>query len=271
MLYLTHIPLPPLSHFVEWFFFYEGFAPPHTKEKRLPDGAVELLINLREEPKLLFDNHDQGKATEFKRSWISGQQEGYIVIDVAGESSMMGIRFKPGGGWPFFPFPMSEIQNGVVELDLIWGREAHFLQEKLVAASSPALKFHLLENFLLDWANGQLDANPYIDFAVQALQHPGEDFSIKWLTQKTGISHKHLIRTFDKCIGVKPKMLARILKFQKAIHLLEQRQTVKWTDLAYDCGYFDQAHFIKEFQQFSGINPTSYFDVRGESINYLPV
>lgn len=271
MIYLTHIPPPPLSLFVEWFFFYEGYTPPHTKEKRLPDGAVELLINLREEPKLLFDHHDNGRATVFKRSWISGQQEGFLVIDVTGETSMIGIRFKPGGAWPFFPFPMSELQNEVVELDLLWGPEAHFLQEELVEANTPVQKFHLLENFLLSWANGQLGSNPYIDFAVNALRHPDDNFSIQWLTQKTGISHKHLIRTFDKCIGIKPKMLARILKFQKAIHLLEQRQPVKWTDLAFQCGYFDQAHFIKEFQQFSGINPTSYFDLRGESVNYIPM
>ena len=271
MIYLTHIPTPPLSHFIEWLFFYEGYTPPHTKEKRLPDGAVELLINLREEPKLLFDNQDASRATAFKRSWISGQQEGFIVIDVAGETSMIGIRFKPGGAWPFFSFPMAELQNGVVELDLIWGRETHFLQEKLVAACTPAQKFQLLENFLLGLAKGQFNPNPYIDFAVQALRHPDENFSIRWLTQKTGISHKHLIRTFDKCIGIKPKMLARILKFQKVIHLLEQRQPVKWANLAYECGYFDQAHFIKEFQQFSGINPGSYFDVRGESINYIPL
>ncbi|TAK39284.1 MAG: AraC family transcriptional regulator [Saprospiraceae bacterium] len=78
---------------------------------------------------------------------------------------------------------------------------------------------------------------------------------------------KHLIRTFDKTIGIKPKMLARIFKFQKAIQTLEQRQTIRWTDLSDDCGYFDQAHFIKEFQLFSGINPSRYFDVRGDIVN----
>jgi AraC-like DNA-binding protein len=262
MIYLTHIPAPPLSHFIEWLFFYEGYAPPHTKEKRLPDGAVELLINLREEQRLLFDNHDETKAKAFKKSWISGQQQGYITIDVSGESSMMGIRFKPGGAFPFFPFPMSELQDGVVELDLIWGNETGLLQEQLVEAPTHTLKFHLLEKFLLERAYRELALNPYIDFAVQALQAPDEDFSIKWLTQKTGISHKHLIRTFDKTIGI---------KLQKAIRLLEQRQTVKWTDLAFDCGYFDQAHFIKEFQIFSGINPSAYFNARGDIVNYMPV
>lgn len=271
MTYLTHIPAPPLSHFIEWFFFYEGYAPPHSKEKRLPDGAVELLINLREEPKVLFDNEKTEVGTTFKRNWISGQQQGYLIIDVAGITSMMGIRFRPGGAWPFFPFPMDELKNGVVELDLIWGREAHFLQEKLVAAASPALKFQLLETFLLQRAYHELSPNPYTEFAVQLFQQPNEDFSIQYLRQKTGISHKHLIRTFDKCVGIKPKMLARIFKFQKAIQLLEQQKNLQWTDLAYQCNYSDQAHFIKEFQQFSGINPTAYFDKRGEYVNYMPL
>lgn len=65
MIYLTHLPAPPLSHFVEWFFFYDGYAPPHTKEKRLPDGAVERIINLREEPKVLFDGEKTETGTAF--------------------------------------------------------------------------------------------------------------------------------------------------------------------------------------------------------------
>ena len=271
MNYLTHIPAPPLSHFIEWLFFYEGYAPPHSREKRLPDGSVELLINLKEEKRILFDAADQDKNRAFERSWISGQQEGALIIDVSGESSMMGIRFRPGGAWPFFPFPMKELQNGVVELDLIWGRKVHHLQEQLVDAVTPSHKFHLLEGFLMKWAADQLSPNPYIEFAVQALQHPDENFSVKWLTQKTGISHKHLIRTFDKCVGLKPKMLARVFKFQKTIQLLENGQPLRWTDIAFDCGYFDQAHFIKEFHHFSGINPTAYFDAKGDHLNYLPV
>jgi AraC-like DNA-binding protein len=271
MIYLTHFPVPPLSHFIEHFFFFEGYAPAFAKEKRLPDGAVELIINLKEEPKLLFDKEDFSQARVFKKSWISGQQQGFLIIDVAGESSMMGIRFRPGGAWPFFPFPMSELKDGVVELDLTWGREALFLQESLVEAPMPQQKFLLLEKFLQRRASRELTPNPYVEFAVEALKAPNEDFSIRRLTQKTGISHKHLIRTFDACVGIKPKMLARIFKFQKAIHLLEQRRNVKWTSLADDCGYFDQAHFIKEFQFFSGINPSSYFDKRGEYVNWLPV
>lgn len=270
MQYLTHIPPAPLCWFVEWFFFYEGYAPPHTREKRLPDGVVELIINLTENPKWLFDSENNKPATPFQRCWISGQQKNFLLIDVAGETSMMGIRFKAGGAHPFFKFPMSELRDQVVELDQVWGRQAHFIQEKLVEAASPELKFQLLENFLIEQASRELAPNPFIEFAVKALYSSTEDLSIKMLTEKTGISHKHLIRTFDKVMGIKPKLLARIFKFQKAIHLLELGKPVKWTDLAYECGYFDQAHFIKEFQHFSGINPTAYFDNRGEYMNYLP-
>lgn len=271
MTYLTYVPANPLAHFIEWLFFYEDYAPEHTREKRLPDGAVEMVINLTESPKLLFENEGSNKGQTFNRNWISGQQKKAIIIDVAGKSTMMGVRFKLGGASPFFPFPMSELQDAVVELDTIWGNEAHFLQEKLAVEPAHFQKFKILEQFLLSIACRELAANPYIEYAAKILQTASEDYSIQKLVQKTGFSHKHFIRIFDQQIGIKPKMLSRIYKFQKAIQLLENRQSIKWTDLSYECGYYDQAHFIKEFQAFSGINPSSYFDQRGEFMNYLPV
>jgi AraC-like DNA-binding protein len=96
-------------------------------------------------------------------------------------------------------------------------------------------------------------------------------WAIKDLAVKLGISQKHLISMFSNKVGLAPKAFSRISKFQKVIHQLESIKRIEWTWIATDCGYYDQSHFIKEFSEFSGVNPSEYLTQRGEYINYLPV
>jgi hypothetical protein len=84
-----HVPAAPLADFVERFWYFEGFFPEHTKERLIPDGAIELIIDLGATAKRLFDSQDYGKFTAFRRSWISGQQSRHLVIDASTDSSIM--------------------------------------------------------------------------------------------------------------------------------------------------------------------------------------
>ena len=110
MIYRIHIPPPPLSYFIEHFFYYEGHQAEHTMEKFLPDGSMDLLIDLTESPKKLFHNEEGSSFTTYKKSWISGMKTEYILID-ASVSSMIGVHFRPGGSYPFFDFPVNGSQS----------------------------------------------------------------------------------------------------------------------------------------------------------------
>ena len=95
--------------------------------------------------------------------------------------------------------------------------------------------------------------------------------AIRDLAATIGITQKHLITLFDKFVGLKPKLFERICKFQSVLKTIEVGRTVQWTDVALACGYYDQAHFIKEFQAFSGLNPARYLVDKCEYPNYVPI
>ena len=91
------------------------------------------------------------------------------------------------------------------------------------------------------------------------------------LANETGLSHKHLLREFDRCVGLTPKMFARLCAFQRAITRIGDKSRVDWADTARACGYYDQAHFIHEFRAFSSLTPAHYLSRRGPYLNYLTV
>lgn len=270
MIYRIHIPQPPLSYFIEHFFYYDGFHAEHIMEKFLPDGSVDLLIDLMETPKKLFHNEEGTAYTTFKKSWISGMKTNYILID-ASVSNMMGVHFKAGGCYPFIDFPMAELNNLTIDANSVLGNEIYTIRDAILHEPVIEKRFTILENYFLQKGKNKMDNHALVHYSVTQLMQSPQVWTIKNLSNKTGITQKHLITLFKKYVGLPPKMFSRINKFQKVIQLVEQQQKVDWASLAYECGYYDQAHFIKEFQAFSGINPVSYLEKRGPYRNYLPV
>lgn len=271
MIHKLHFPQPPLSQFVENMWLVQGFVADYTREKILPDGAIELIIDLDSRPKTIFDDENSERFRTVRKGWISGERTRYIVIAADTNQSMVGIRFKPGGAYPFFSFPISELSESVTELDLIWGRLVDEIRDQLMGIESPDERLLRLESFLLGQARRSLEANRLITYAVYQLQHSPQFLAIRDLANTIGITQKHLISQFEKVVGLRPKSFARVCKFQKVVNLIEQQKQIEWAAIAADCGYYDQAHFIHEFQTFSGLNPSAYLKQRGDYVNYIPI
>ena len=270
MIYRIHKPVQPLSQFIDFFFYYEAYQASHSMEKFLPDGSVDLLIDLTESPKKLFYDDEGTTYTTFRKSWISGMKTNYILID-ASVSNMIGVHFKPGGCYPFIQFPMAELNDLTIGLDSVWGNEANSIREAMLHEPCIDKRFSTLETYFLQKGKHKMGNHVLVDYSVNQLVNSPQMWTIKKLSGKTGISQKHLITLFKKYVGLSPKMFSRINKFQKVIRLIEQQKKIDWSMLAYECGYFDQAHFIKEFQAFSGINPAAYLEKRGPYLNFIPI
>ncbi len=271
MIFRTRVPAAPLCHFVEYFWYHRGIVADYAREKLLPDGAIELVIDLDQTPKKLFDRENPDEYEGFHGAWISGQQQEYLVIEAAQDSHMIGVRFRPGGAYPFFSFPMSELNGWVVQLDLIWGRLVERLRQRLSETAGIAGKFRLLEDFLMTRALHVLEVDRCLHFSLAQLQQAPEALTIRELSQRAGVSQKCLIEKFNRHVGLRPKLLSRIFKFQKVLACIEREQPLVWSDLALECGYYDQPHFIHEFQAFSGMNPSRYLVEKGEYFNWVPV
>src|SRR4051812_31939080 len=236
----------------------------------LPDGAVELIVNLGD-PQRLCHSADYTRQTIFRRSWVSGERSEPLVIDERGNVDLVGIRFKPGGAWPFLGLPIGELTGRVVELEAILSGKAERLSDRMNDAGNSDERFALLQSWLLHRLRLGNPPTPAVRCALSLIRNPGESLRIGQIAGKIGVSHKHLLREFDRCVGLPPKMFARLSAFQRAIGWIGQQSSPDWADVAMGCGYYDQAHFIHEFRAFSGLTPTSYLSRRGPYLNYLAV
>jgi len=271
MIYAVYHPAPPLSHFVEHLWFFEGYDPDHKMERLLPDGAMDIVINLRSGTKRLYQRDNFDHAQSFSKSWISGKQTRYIVIEAGKESSMMGVHFRPCGAYPFLGFGLSELTDQVVALDSVWGCGINSLREALLDTPDIATKFARLERFLAARFRGHPRSFRSVERALQLMMRSPHGMAIRDLADRIGITQKHLITQFDRYVGLKPKRCERIGKFQTVLARIEHQRQINWADIAISCGYCDQSHFIKEFKEFSGINPSRYLADRTEYANYVPI
>ena len=272
MLYLTHIPGPPLNSFVELFWYYDGFSPrSHKKERLMPDGSVELIINLREDEVRIYDREKLDKCTRLPGTVIAGPHSGFFVIDTAEQDSVMGIHFKPGGAFPFFSEPANELHNLHVALEDLWGGEAQLLRERVLEASTPEAKFQALEACLTEQAFRPLERHRAVGYALGLFRNIHTAPAMAQVSDRIGISSRRFIELFSNEVGLTPKLYFRVRRFQQVLKTIHKGVEVDWVDLAADCGYFDQAHFIHDFKEFSGINPTTYLVQKTEHLNHVPI
>jgi AraC-like DNA-binding protein len=273
LIFRLHIPSFPLSNFVEHIVYYKGYNPPHTIEKLLPDGGIDMVIDLTDVPKYIYDNETLQEKQECKRAWISGMRTQYISIQArAAESEMMVIRLKTGAAWSFLHIPVMEIKDVVVDADIIFGNELLLFRDALQNSETAELKFSIAETYLLQRIKNHLEIHPAISYSISKIISDPAQTSVKEITRQTGYTNKHLISLFAKYAGIGPKQYVNVLKFQQAVQLLEgNTNNFNWSHLALDCGYYDQAHFINEFRKFSGFNPSAYLEAKGEFMNYIPV
>ncbi|HRH44681.1 MAG TPA: AraC family transcriptional regulator [Pyrinomonadaceae bacterium] len=271
MIFQTYIPKSPLNQFVDCFIFHDGFQPPHSIDRFLPDGNVEIIIDLDDKPKFIYDNETLKEIQSVSQVWASGVRTEPISIPSAKDASMMIISFKRGMAYPFFPFPMNEITDCVLDADLIWGNKFALIREQIATNKFSAKKFQIVENFLCRNFISTLIRNPCVEFALQQIIHQPQQIKLSQLTQKIGYSQKHFIKLFNDQVGITPKSYLKIMRFQKAVTEIEKFSEIDWLSISNDCGFYDQAHFINDFKTFSGFTPEEYFYRTSDFLNYIPV
>jgi AraC-like DNA-binding protein len=271
MRFYRHTPAPPLSDFVALLWLYEGYHQPHAKERLLPDGSMELVINLNEDLTRVYDPHHTERFHVLRGSVVVGAHSEFFVIDTAEQHSVAGVHFKPGGAFPFFDPPASELHNTLVSLEDLWGRLASQLRERLLEAGTPPAKLRILEQSLLAYAADRLERHPAVAFALREFHGLPHARTIADVTGQIGLSAKRFIQVFSGEVGLTPKLFCRVRRFQRVLRRIGAGRPVEWAAVAADCGYFDQAHFIHDFRAFSGINPSTYIAQRTEHLNHVPL
>ena len=270
----VHTPAFPLNKFVNHFIYHEGFNPVHSMDRFLPDGNAEFIIELTDNPKHIYDNETLTELQACRHAWVSGVRTQPITIPAGRDSRMLIVAFKKGMAHPFYDFPMTELADLVVDADLVFGQKVHALREQLLHCNSIRQMFLLVEKFLLGQAGDLLHANTpsqCIQYASSNITNQPTVLEFQQLSRQIGYSQKHFIDLFKKQVGVPPKQYLRIIRFQKAILEIENKSAIHWSRIAAESGFYDQAHFINEFKDFSGFTPNEYIKKKAEDPNYIPV
>ena len=240
-------------------WFGDDYIVPHALERALPTGDMSLIVNLYEDRTRIYDKTNHRKCQTLCGAIVVGAYSEFSIIDTAEQRSTMGAVFKPGGASPFFKLPASELQDTEVALDTLWGPQAAVLREQLLAAKTPEAKFAAFEHALLERIVNPLDPpHRAVRFAVGNFRRRPNQ-AISHTTDQIGLSDRHFIQLFAQQVGLTPKLYCRVQRFQKVLrHITRSTKSIDWTQIALNCGYFDQAHFIHDFRAFSGINPSNY-------------
>ncbi|MEZ4710122.1 MAG: helix-turn-helix domain-containing protein [Caldilineaceae bacterium] len=172
------------------------------------------------------------------------------------------MRIKPGGGYPFLQFPLSELHNRVIALEAIWGQFAAEIRERLAAAPTIEAGFALLDQLLLARLHDAPHSLDVVQYAIAEMVRKHGALSIRALSDQIGISQNQLGIWFKQMVGVTPKEFTRLIRFEGALRSITPSQPVDWTQIAHQCGFYDQSHFNKDFVAFTGHCPTDYLQRR---------
>ena len=237
-------PGPPLSEFVDFFWIYEGYAPPHHGERLLPTGTSELV----------FSVDANGRAA----SGVSGARSEALMLDTSTPFSVIAVHFRAGGSFPFFGVPSTELCNQGVALDVLWGRDAACLSDRLWEEKTAERRFRLLEEALLRSARGRFDRHAAVRYALDVFDRSNGMRPVGDVIQGIGLSLRRFGELFRSEVGLSPKAFCRIRRFNEVLRRIERFAHVDWADVAASCGYFDQAHFNHDFRAFAGLTPSAY-------------
>jgi AraC-like DNA-binding protein len=264
MHYREFLPHPSLREFVKclWTLQHDYSQSIHAQEQLPPSGKIELIFHYGDS----FMLQDGNNWVRQPVSFIIGQQDRFFVLRSAGNTGLVAARFHPWGAFPFFQIPISALHCQFVGLDAIVGNHAAKLEDCLARATT-AEALRILENFLLLQLRhfGQ-DISLVISLVRRIIAQQG-NLCVSELIRDEGVSQRQIERRFNEVVGLPPKRLARIIRFQHAFRSISSQPSRELTDISYQHGYSDQSHFIKDCQLLYGKTPSS---IRCDAIRKLP-
>lgn len=247
-------PSPILAPFVKhyWILETDGITP--VSERVIPTGFMQMIFH-RGDRMRLSDNKLQ------PQTFICGQSAGFTDLISTGRVNMIVVVFHPFGVKAFFPMPMSEFYGMNVSLDDLSDKSLWELKDRVYNEMDNSNAIALIESALISRLRIFDNHNwKRITEVIRAINHEHQP-NIASLSGIACLSYKQFSRIFTEYVGANPKEFTRIIRFQRALYILQNTPDINITELAFDCGYYDQPHLIKEFKAFSGYTPPEFMSV----------
>lgn len=245
-------PAVMLRPYVKHYWLLKTGGDSAGLARTVPTGMMSLLFHRGNR---LLSVHEN----EFHpRAFLSGQEKTFADLKYDGQINMISVVFHPAGVRAFFNIPIDKIAGLRLTADDMEDKDLSELENALTSTEEDKLSLLLIEQFLLRRLTRLPEHNlKRVDTAIRLI-NAGQT-EIGRLADAACLSTKQFNRIFSEYIGAHPKEFSRIIRFQRALHLLENNQQISLTALAHECNYFDQSHMIKDFKALSGYTPSEYY------------
>jgi AraC-like DNA-binding protein len=259
--YVGRAPAPPLGRFIDDIYCLSG-VPRHRRLNVPPMPSAHLMINLGA-PIRLYDSDPSVPPAVLTDGWFMGVWTRRFVIEHQTPVRVVGVHFKPGGLSAFVDALSSELRDRWLPIDAVWQSSSDRLRDRIAGAESPGEMLRVVEGELRSrLVLGPSPGFDLVNYAAGRLEASWGAVPVGALTDGASVSGNHLAAQFKSHVGVTPKRVARIYRFARLILSVDAKHPVDWAQLAASAGYFDQAHFSKEFKEFTGHTPSAYLAIR---------
>jgi AraC-like DNA-binding protein len=263
---VTHVlwtPPPPLDAFVEKLWYWQApAAPVGERQTAMATGAMGLIVPLGGNEMSWWNGPDDSVHHRHRGIALIGVYTARVALDASQLGEVIGISLRPGAAPALFRPAADEFRDGHAPLEDVWGPEARELHEQVQEARTVREKFDRLANALRAHLRTPLPLDRAISHALGAIAAAPHEAVVQRFADAAGLRAKTFSARFSAQVGMTPKLYARIERFRRAFAQAPGR-AVSWAQLAADCGYYDQAHLIRDFRAFTGLSPTEYERLRG--------
>jgi len=251
-------PSNELAPYVKRYWAIENVLDKGEKcvQRIVPTGLTELLLYFTPRPKILTGNKYLSDNAA-----LYGHQNDFYDMELEGDLSVFSIVFQPQGLMQFFKFPLHEICNQNVPLQHLIGQSGRDLEEKMGEATTFHQRVNIVESYLLKLLNANFADFEFrrINHIVDLIKQTCGNININQMASAACLCRKQFERIFAEHIGISPKQYLKIIRFQFALFQKQKNVNMSMLDLSYECGYYDQSHFINDFKSLSGLTPKQYF------------
>ncbi len=251
---VSRAPDPRLSGYVGHYQGYVESGSPAPLRQQVPMPLIPIIVNFGAPWNVAGSVTGPHVAYD---SFVAGLGVRSSYVAAAGPASCVQVNLTPLGAHLLFGLAMQELANEVVPLEAALPRVLVDLTAELEDAGSWEDRFALLDTLLVRRLTEAREPSPDVAWAWSILEKTHGRAPIGWICDRLGRSRRHLAARFREQVGLTPKTVGRIMRFDRAVSLLG-RGDADLAEVAFECGYFDQAHLNRDFREFAGSSPTTF-------------
>lgn len=257
MLYKEILPGEKLRPYVQCYYTFDSESTVEIDDTVFPGGHMEIIFNLGEG---IWKSSVKDVFHPTPPIELWGKLTQPLAVKAVGKNKMLGVRFHAHSAAFFLNEELSWFNNQVADLRDVLGAPVRTLHARLREAVSLEQRIGLIEEFLLRRLvarEKKADPITLVGKVIQEMQSSSDPDNVENIATRYNISSRYLRKLFLQYTGVSPKLYNKISRFQQSLQLVTENQS-SLTSIAYDCGYFDQSHFIRDFKLFTGFTPSAY-------------